>query len=81
MATCIGIMINDPAGNVWYCYTPLVAYIVDTPELCLMACMSPKAFPFMTATSKHFGDPISHPSHISSYTLDAICKVLEKCSP
>ncbi|KAG0692181.1 hypothetical protein DFH29DRAFT_1009184 [Suillus ampliporus] len=33
-ATKIGIMMSDPVGNVCHCFTPLVAYIVDTPEAC-----------------------------------------------
>ncbi|KAG0705985.1 hypothetical protein DFH29DRAFT_799255 [Suillus ampliporus] len=38
-ATEIGIMMSDPAGNVCHCFTPLAAYIVDTPEACMLACM------------------------------------------
>ena len=81
IAMCVSIMMNDPAGNMQYCYTPLAAYIADTPELCLIACTSPKGSPFMTATSKHFGDPVLHPPCTRSHTLDAINKALEKCSP
>ena len=81
VAAHVSIMMNDPAGNVRYCYTPLAAYIADTPELCLVACTSSKGSPFMTATSKHFGDPVLHPPRTRSHTLGAINKVLEKCSP
>ena len=81
IAARIGIMMNDPAGNLRYCYTPLAAYIADTPEQSLVACTNPKASPFTTATSKHFGDPVLHPPHTRSYTLNAIHKVYEKCSP
>ena len=81
MAAHIRIMMNDPAGNLQYCYTPLAAYIVDTPEQSLMVCTNPKASPFTTATLKHFGNPILHPPHTRSYTLNTICKVYEKCSP
>ena len=35
----------------------------------------------MTAMSKHFGDLVLHPPRTRSHTLDAINKVLEKCSP
>ena len=46
-----------------------------------MACMNPKASPLTTATSKQFGDPISHPPCTGSLTLHAIRMVFEKCSP
>ena len=72
---------SDPVGNLWYCYTPLAAYIVDTPELSLLACTSPKASPFTTATHKQFGDPVLHPPRIGTHTLSAIRQALEKCSP
>ncbi|KAF8548782.1 hypothetical protein OG21DRAFT_1479082 [Imleria badia] len=63
---------NDPVGNVRYCYTPLAAYIADTPELSLVACMGPKVSLFTTATSKNFGDLVLHPPHTGSLTLAAI---------
>lgn len=31
-AARIGIMMSDPAGNLRYCFTPLVGFIADTPE-------------------------------------------------
>ena len=39
IATCIGIIWSDPLGNNWYCFTPLVSCIVDTPEACLITCV------------------------------------------
>ncbi|KAG6374246.1 hypothetical protein JVT61DRAFT_4259 [Boletus reticuloceps] len=38
-AARIGCMMSDPVGNVQYCFTPLAAYIVDTPEACMLACV------------------------------------------
>ena len=61
VATAVGIMMNDPVGNLRYCFTPLVAYIVDTPEQTLLSGTSPKALPVSTATCKQFGDPYPHP--------------------
>ena len=37
IAACIGIMVSDPLGKNWYCFTPLI--IVDMPEACLIACV------------------------------------------
>ena len=45
IAAKVGIMMSNPVGNLRYCFTPLVAYIADTPEQCLLACISPKALP------------------------------------
>jgi hypothetical protein len=36
-AAQIGIMMSDPLGWRRFCYTPLAAYIVDTPESALIA--------------------------------------------
>ena len=80
-AACVGVMMNDPVGNLQYCYTPLAAYIADTPELSLVACTSPKASPFTTATSTHFGDTVLRPPRTGPHTLSAIHQALEKCSP
>ncbi|KAH7920650.1 hypothetical protein BV22DRAFT_1107578 [Leucogyrophana mollusca] len=46
IAAAVGIMMSDPVGNIRYCFTPLAAYIVDTPEAC-------KTSPFTMATFKH----------------------------
>ena len=81
IATQVGVMMSDPAGNLRYCYTPLATYIGDTLEQSLVACMNPKASLLTMATLKQFGDPVSHPPCTGSLTLHAICMVFEKCSP
>ena len=60
IAASIGVMMNDPRGNLRYCFTPLVGYIADTPEQSLLACMSPKVSSMSTATYKEFGDDKHH---------------------
>jgi hypothetical protein len=57
IAACIGIMMNDPLGNLRCCYTPLALYIVDTPEACMLAGVGGKTSPVTTAMYKQFGDP------------------------
>ena len=61
IAATVGIMMSDPVSNLRYCFTPLVAYIADTPEQSLLAGISPKALPVSTATYKEFGNPVPHP--------------------
>jgi len=75
IAAKVGIMMSDPVGNLCYCFTPLVAYIADTPEQCLLACISPKASPVSTATYKEFGDPVPHPPRTPARTLEDIEQV------
>ncbi|KAG1847303.1 hypothetical protein DFJ58DRAFT_843203 [Suillus subalutaceus] len=36
IAAEVGIMMSDPVGNVRHCFTPLAAYIVDTPEAAML---------------------------------------------
>ncbi|KAG1886159.1 hypothetical protein F4604DRAFT_1917863 [Suillus subluteus] len=65
----IGIMMSDPAGNVCHCFTPLAAYIVDTPEACMLACVHGKTSLFTLALYLEFGDGFRHPKHTRSITL------------
>ena len=81
VAATVGIMMSDPVGNSHYCFTPLVAYIADTPEQCLLAGVSPKASPVLTATYKQFGDPYPHPPCTAAITLDAIKAACEEANP
>jgi hypothetical protein len=59
-------------GNLQYCFTPLVGYIMDTPEQSLLACISPKVSPMSTAIYKQFGDNKHHPPHTAALTLTNI---------
>ena len=81
VAAAVGIMMNDPVGNLRYCYTPLVAYIADTPEQTLLSCTSPKASPVSTATYKEFGDSYPHPPCTATQTLDDIKQACTEAEP
>jgi len=72
IAATIGIMMSDPVGNLHYCFTPLVAYIADTPEQSLLAGTSSNASPVSTAVYKEFGDPFPHPPRTAARTLEDI---------
>jgi hypothetical protein len=75
IAAEIGIMMSDPVGNVRHCYTPLAAYIVDTPEACMLACMRGKTSPFTMASYLEFGDSFHHPEHTRSVTLEQLANI------
>jgi hypothetical protein len=37
IAAQVGILMSDPISNLRHCFTPLAAYIVDTPESAMVA--------------------------------------------
>ncbi|KAG2071298.1 hypothetical protein BDR04DRAFT_1117707 [Suillus decipiens] len=68
----IGIMMSDPVGNVHHCFMPLAAYIVNTLEACMLACMHRKTSLFILASYLEFGDTFLHPEHTHSITLEQL---------
>ena len=81
VAAAVGIMMSDPVGNLRYCFTPLVTYIADTPEQCLVAGVSPKASPVSIATYKDFGDANPHPQRTATKTLEEIEQACTEANP
>ncbi|KAG1801793.1 hypothetical protein EV424DRAFT_1545364 [Suillus variegatus] len=71
----LGIMMSDPVGNICHCFTPLAAYIVDTPEACMLACVRSKTSPFTLASYLQFGDNFRHPAHTRAITLKQLASV------
>ncbi|KIK38770.1 hypothetical protein CY34DRAFT_25513 [Suillus luteus UH-Slu-Lm8-n1] len=64
-----GVMLSDPVGHSQYCFTPLVSYIVDTPEAMMLATVGGKTSPVTMAMYKQFGDPFRHEPRTKSTTL------------
>ena len=56
----IGIMMSDPLGWCWYCFTPLVGAIIDTPEALMYAGVSKNTSPVTMAMYTQFGDAFCH---------------------
>ncbi|KAI6027166.1 hypothetical protein EDC04DRAFT_2549655, partial [Pisolithus marmoratus] len=54
IATQIGQMMSDPIGNLHHCFTLLAAYITDTPEACMLACVHRQMSPVTMASYKNF---------------------------
>ena len=81
VAAAVEIMMSNPVGNLCYCFTPLVTYIADTPEQCLLAGVSPKASLVSTATFKEFRDVDSHPPCTATKTLDQIEQACAEANP
>jgi hypothetical protein len=59
-ATRIGVMMSDSLGYKHFCFTPLAAYIVDTPEAVLISGVAGKTSPVTMAFYKQFGDNFRH---------------------
>ncbi|KAF8545820.1 hypothetical protein OG21DRAFT_1396634, partial [Imleria badia] len=78
-AACIGHMMSDPIGNLWHCFTPLAAYIVDTPEACMLACVRGKTSPVTMASYKEFGDAFCHKQHTCVTMLAQLARIT--CDP
>lgn len=71
----IGSMLSDPVGSLRWCFTPLAAYIVDTPESALLACVGGKTSSVTTATYREFGDSFQHPPRLASGTLAKLYEI------
>ncbi|KAI5984466.1 hypothetical protein EDD15DRAFT_2177258, partial [Pisolithus albus] len=63
-----GRMMSDPLGNLKYCFTPLVAYIADTPEQHVITCISSNASAVTMVVSTQFGDPVCCAARTASKT-------------
>ncbi|KAG6370271.1 hypothetical protein JVT61DRAFT_12220 [Boletus reticuloceps] len=80
-ATQIGIMMSDPVGNLRYCFTPIAAWITDTPEESLLSGTGPKVSLVTIASSKQFGNAHQHELCTADHTLAAIHTACSQYSP
>jgi Plavaka transposase len=76
----IGIMMSDPLGFLRYTFTPIAAYIVDTPEAAALSGVGGKTSHLTLASYKEFGDPFQHPPRTASTTLKQL-HTIENCVP
>jgi hypothetical protein len=77
----IGIMMSDPLGSLRYAYTPLAAYIVDTPEAAMLSGVAGKTSHLTMASYKEFGDPFRHNPRTSSTTLTQLRAIEDLVAP
>jgi hypothetical protein len=80
-AASIGIMMSDPLGCRRFCFTPLAAYIVDTPESTLIAGVAGRTSSVTMASYKQLGDSFRHEARTASTTLAQLHEVEEKANP
>jgi Plavaka transposase len=79
IAARIGRMMSDPVGNLRHCFTPLAAYILDTPEACMVACVRGKTSPVTMASYKEFGDATRQDPRTRATTLAQLARI--PCNP
>jgi len=80
-ATQFGLMMEDPLGQCRVCFPPLAAYIVDTPESALIACVAGKTSSVTIASYKQFGDNYRHEPRTPSITLAKLQAVESVVNP
>lgn len=72
---------SDPLGYQRFCFPPLAAYIVDTPESALIAGVGGKTSSVTMAFYKHFGDNFRHEPRTASTTVAQLMAIEERVNP
>ena len=80
-AAIFGVMLSDPRGFQRYSFTPLAAYIADTPEAQMISCVGGKTSHLTMAMYKQFGDPHPHEPRTASTTLAKLAALSTKVDP
>jgi hypothetical protein len=76
-----GKQMPDPWGNQRIAHMPLVRYIADLPEQCMISCVLGSESPTSTASQDQFGDGICHPRCTQNYTLNRITLACQEADP
>ena len=80
-ASSRGAFMGDSLGRIRCCFTPIIAYIVDTPEAAVVAGVGGKTSHLTLASHKSFGDHFRHPTCLATVTLSQIECLTEKVDP
>ena len=76
-----GAFMGDSLGRIRCYFTPIIAYIVDTPEAAVIATVGGKTSHFTLASHCHFGDHFRHPTRLATLTLCQIDQLSEEINP
>ncbi|KAG2047667.1 hypothetical protein BDR06DRAFT_985100 [Suillus hirtellus] len=74
-----GVMLSDPIGCSWYCFTALASYIANTPKAMMLAAVGGKTLPVTMAMYKQFRDAFHHEPRTKS-TMIAQLAVVCSCA-
>ncbi|KAJ7665341.1 hypothetical protein DFH06DRAFT_1323734 [Mycena polygramma] len=75
VAALVGKMMADPVGNLRMFHTVIAAYIVDTPEACMIAIVASKTSPVTTANNQQLGDNFRHPVRTRAHTMEKLHEI------
>jgi len=80
-ASVRGAFMGDSLGRIRCYFTPIAAYIVDTPEAAVIAGVGGKTSHLTLASHKRFGDHFRHPTRLATLTLSQIEHLAEEVDP
>ncbi|KAF7326260.1 Fatty acid synthase [Mycena kentingensis (nom. inval.)] len=76
-----GASLSTSDGCLIMAHTPLVSYIVDTPEAADLSGVKGKTSHLTMASHKTFGDAVRQPERAGASTWEAICSLNARVSP
>ena len=80
-ASTHGAFMGDSLSRICCCFTPIITYIVDTPEAAVLTGVGGKMSHLTLASHKHFGDHFRHPTCLATLTLSQIECLTEEINP
>ena len=80
-AAARGALMSDSLGRMRLCFTPITAYIVDTPEAAVVAGVGGKTSHLTLASHKRFGDNFRHPTRLAILTLSQLECLAQELDP
>ena len=80
-ASSKGAFMSDSLGRIRCYFSPLIAYIADTPKAAVIARVGGRTSHLTLASHKTFGDHFQHPTHLGSLTLAQIQTISEDVDP
>ena len=80
-ASSKGAFMSDSLGRIRCYFSPIIAYIADTPEAAVITGVGGRTSHLMLASHKTFGDHFRHPTRLGSLTLAQIQTISEDVDP
>jgi hypothetical protein len=81
VASMCGAFMSNSLGRIHCCFTPITAYIIDTPEATLITSVGGKTSHLTLASHKHFGDHLHHLTYLAIFTLSQLECLAKEVDP